>query len=354
MCSRSADVPARPQGDARMTWLDTAKGLGLFLVVFGHLSYWCDLSVISRAIYSFHVPMFFMTSGFIAKIKADESFGAFLKKRVFRLLLPALIFMAVAWPLYFWLSGADILSAQTWMRMFFVKGQAAFNDPVWFLIVLFEVEAANRLLRLSAAKPPLKLLFCLLTAACGAVVYRFDIFLPFGLDRAVIGMTFFLAGILARDAYTALRDSAFKVWTVCLPVLACGWFVTGVILNKRIAVYSMHLGNYWYFLAAGLCGSLSFWWLCRALDGNRIAAIPRAWSANGVFIIGTHYFLTYAFRRTTDAMGIHYTWMYDAAALVFVVALMFLYQPVCRWVDEKLPLLNGKYKGRSPRESGGD
>lgn len=40
----------------RIKWIDIAKGLGIYFIVFGHIS---PSSAISKYIYSFHVPLFF-------------------------------------------------------------------------------------------------------------------------------------------------------------------------------------------------------------------------------------------------------------------------------------------------------
>lgn len=59
----------------RIDALDTAKGLGILLVVFGHAwrgNYAAGLGIsdpvfesVDRAIYSFHMPLFFFLSGLL-------------------------------------------------------------------------------------------------------------------------------------------------------------------------------------------------------------------------------------------------------------------------------------------------
>src|SRR4051812_37618704 len=44
----------------RLDWLDRAKGLGMLLVIFGHMS---QDPVLTRPIYLFHIPLFFILSG---------------------------------------------------------------------------------------------------------------------------------------------------------------------------------------------------------------------------------------------------------------------------------------------------
>ena len=78
----------------RFTWIDRAKAIGVVLVVLGHFLYGAFLGgdfgkVLNRAIYSFHMPMFFIASGFVSKGKIKDF--NWLKKRCLRVFLPALI-----------------------------------------------------------------------------------------------------------------------------------------------------------------------------------------------------------------------------------------------------------------------
>ncbi|MDD3362083.1 MAG: acyltransferase family protein [Hespellia sp.] len=48
----------------RILWIDMAKGLGVVLVIYGHMLYATNLGV-NKLIYAFHVPVFFILSGYV-------------------------------------------------------------------------------------------------------------------------------------------------------------------------------------------------------------------------------------------------------------------------------------------------
>lgn len=48
-----------------LDWIDVAKGMGLVLVIWGHLLYRSTWEMVNRAIYSFHMPMYFVLSGYL-------------------------------------------------------------------------------------------------------------------------------------------------------------------------------------------------------------------------------------------------------------------------------------------------
>ena len=72
----------------RIDWIDVAKGLGIILVVIGHVK----LPLLKDWVYRFHMPMFFMLSGMVYRPAADMGFMA---KRVRSLLIPYASFLAL-------------------------------------------------------------------------------------------------------------------------------------------------------------------------------------------------------------------------------------------------------------------
>lgn len=57
----------------RYTWIDCIKGIGIFLVVLGHI--YKD-NYIGLWIYSFHMPLFFMLSGYLMYAKSVSIFSS--------------------------------------------------------------------------------------------------------------------------------------------------------------------------------------------------------------------------------------------------------------------------------------
>lgn len=125
----------------RIDWMDTAKGIGIFLVVWGHFYASDTLKIV---IYGFHMPLFFFLSGYLYKERA-MSFLAFVKKKSKQLLLPFLMFQAVTFLIVNGLTFVaskqlDASPIKLVSEFFFLNGDLGFNSPLWFLVVLFSVE----------------------------------------------------------------------------------------------------------------------------------------------------------------------------------------------------------------------
>lgn len=87
----------------RIEWLDIAKAIGIFLVFYGHFVervYDMGNEVAlaqQKLIYAFHMPLFVLLSGFVAKT-ALPPLRPFLRKQVVSRLLPVLFFSALMMP----------------------------------------------------------------------------------------------------------------------------------------------------------------------------------------------------------------------------------------------------------------
>jgi len=110
----------------RLEYIDIAKGIGIILVVIGHTTN----GVVCQWIYSFHMPLFLLISGFLFDIKKYPVGIKFVKKRTHQILVPCIIFTAlflIADIFFFDTSNIKLMQ---------------FNLPgaLWFLPVLYLVE----------------------------------------------------------------------------------------------------------------------------------------------------------------------------------------------------------------------
>ena len=67
---------------SRLSWLDIMKGLGIILVVVGHIS---SNKIIFNWLYSFHMPLFFFAAGWVYKKK---QFFIDIKRRIQTIVIP--------------------------------------------------------------------------------------------------------------------------------------------------------------------------------------------------------------------------------------------------------------------------
>ena len=91
----------------RKEYIDVAKGIGIILVVLGHLD--IDGQISREAIYAFHMPLFFILSGVFAKTNID--FKNYFAKSFKTLYVPFFVFFIVDIILFCFLKLMDLQKA---------------------------------------------------------------------------------------------------------------------------------------------------------------------------------------------------------------------------------------------------
>ena len=138
----------------RLPFIDIARFYGIALVFYGHFieSYMKAGSFVAamhyKWIYSFHMPLFFILSGYIAKQYADDTRVAlFLKRQAASRLIPYAFFSTLLIIPTFWITdftvGLQLPSLDGYLKgvgATLFAGFPYFNIPTWFLICLFVVE----------------------------------------------------------------------------------------------------------------------------------------------------------------------------------------------------------------------
>lgn len=112
----------------RQDWIDVAKGLGMVLVVLGHMSIPKGLE---QFIYSFHVPLFFFVSGFLHR---DNFSGQWCLRKLDALLLGYVLWGALEIATCSWAKGE---SASPLLHGYLLGNGAGVS---WFLMSLLVVE----------------------------------------------------------------------------------------------------------------------------------------------------------------------------------------------------------------------
>jgi acyltransferase len=321
------------ESQKHIEWVDTAKGLGLFLVVYGHMLYSGTWGSLNQAIYSFHMPMYLILSGFISH-EVKISFWKYFNSLFFRLIVPSIFFILLTVP--FLLQNDKLSLIEILKKISFLNGRVPHNAPVWFFIVMFQVLLIYHLIKAPKYNIFFRFLLASISFVLGYVVFKFKIPMIFGFEKTLVALGFFSLGSVIADIS---RRCSFEtiVWTVILMLPV--WIVSGCILNPKVSMYTFSLKKYWFFIISGIAGSIcwfAFSWLFRK------SAIARLWGQNSIFIIGTHYFLITWYRTFAGKTGFARTSVFNFSSIFVAVALLFLYIPVCKFIDRYVPVISGK------------
>ena len=277
----------------RAVWIDTARGLGIILVVYGHvlrgqshagmLAWTPVVALQDRAIYAFHMPLFFLLSGLFAGVLV-RSRGRFIRRRLVTIIYPYILWSVAQVLLTI---GAGHL-ANGHHRLSDLASIG--TEPVgqfWFLYVL-------AMLQLLLLLP--RTLF-LLTVPVGIAVYLLGGSGPL-LFRAAWYLPFFAVGVvLGRARLEAALQTSLKavVW------LVCGGIVFAALLAAMPLLSGVGAALAQYAVAsAGIIAALG---LARLLS-SRIALLPALGTASlAIFVM--HVICAAAVRAGLEQAGLN-------------------------------------------------
>ncbi len=327
------------KADNHILWIDIAKGLGCILVILGHFWYNAPHPKVNTLIYSFHIPLFFICSGFIFKIKKDSKFIDNIINRFKRLIIPCIFFIILGVIMCF---ANNLIPSykELFKQIIYWDGVLPFNAPVWFFIVLFEVYFIIYLLMKEKLNNIIILVITVVSYILGYIVYKYNIFIPFGLNRALLCLGFFTTGILMRRVCDSNKNNKFLL-VILLIVSAISWFIIALI-NGKVSIYGYIFNNYWLLVLSGILGSIAFLIVSYFISYIKLTKAFVKISSISIFLIGTHYILVYYLEKLVRP--IWYTHKYIIYIVIMTVLMILIYMPICKVLDKYLPFITGKIK----------
>ena len=212
--------------------IDILKGIGIILVVLGHLigGYGNDI------IFLFHMPLFFFISGFLFR---KQKLKTYLSKKNIALLIPYFVFLSVLYPYYYQLEESqNILKylAKAFMGgVFLNKGLIAF----WFITCLFLTQQLFNLLinKIKSDKTlGVIMLLCLLISYINSEFYG-NLWLPWSANVIFAAIPFFYCGHLAQNNKFKIP---FYLLIICfITILTLIYFIPDLSYDMKSSNYGI-------------------------------------------------------------------------------------------------------------------
>ncbi len=282
----------------RVESIDIAKGIGILLVILGHLT--VDGQMVRFVIFTFHMPLFFMLSGVFADKKQNLADGA---AKLVRTLLVPYLFVVVCD--FAWLSilalkdGKLDFGGQLKHMLLCAAGlDKTYNSAVWFLFALFIIKAAFLLINQIESKVA-KEGVVLAISAIGIAFILTRRFFEIGeryLYLSALGcFVFYSAGYFLRDIILNLENSVQKnkIHLALAPVS-----LGVVVLIAQIKqMFIVHVYRYTdhplLMLVAAVCGTYATVvlsaFIATSLKAERLKKALIFFGKNSIVILMIHY-----------------------------------------------------------------
>jgi len=215
--------------------IDITKGIGIFFVIWGH-----TVCPVKPYLYIFHVPLFFLLSGYFFN-KSNSISVTFFKKSK-SLIVPFfffLFFLRLGFIVIHLIDGkftADLLFP--WKPMY----PGITIGPLWFILSLFVATMLFSILSSLVRSDIIQFLVCFLLTWLGYILFNLRIHLPLHIDSSLSMMLFFFIGTflnkknILRKSINFLQSFGFS-----LSLLAIFFLYTELYLPEiDVSVNKLH------------------------------------------------------------------------------------------------------------------
>ena len=334
-----------PKG--KVDWIDSAKGIAMLLVILGHTS---ALEGSEKYVYSFHMPMFFLLSGYVTGLKKPTGFLEFLKKKSRAILIPYCVFYGIIYVYFFFIGSrfGETSGLDLWLPIkgFFYASGDNLKDlfrPMWFLTCLFVVSTGFFWIR----KVGNRIGIMVLLVSCSILGYLTSLHLkpffrpPWHMDTALTAVVFFGAGCLLAEK--GIEPKKFRTASKLILIsilIATNIFVAS--LNGGPTLLSNYFGNYFYFYIAAFAGIFGY-----TLLADRIKFFkPLHWvGKNSLGIFAVHLMALGIIRWIfTTALGLRHSVTHNPTlwGIGFTIAIVLASTPAIYVFNTYFPFMVGK------------
>ena len=288
----TAPSQEKTNGKKRIGWVDIAKALAIVAIIVGHFgafsavaeeaSYLPWAHQLLEFCYSFHVPLFFILSGYCMKdaLPSPKKFGSFAAKTwlpyvvagIFTVLVGVNLSQTNSWESWW----AALLYGTGGYGVGDALGESPFGDVaigvIWFLPALF---FAKTIVMLTAKIPPLVRLPLMALCFAGGSIWACSFYLPLSFQEGLACAWYVYCGCVLKrhDAITrmtSIKESKGKTEKIGWALLHIYVLVFGVWYMWQLTTEQMAEPNYclsWYHqipvdLLGTVCAAIVVIFLC--------------------------------------------------------------------------------------------
>lgn len=338
----------------RISYLDICKGLGIVLVILGHIFY---SNPLKPWIFSFHMPLFFFLAGCSHACGTEERLGRLIFKRFKSLMVPYFFFAVITYA-YWLLWERHFVTDYTYGNMFapiigipYGIGTGpwlGFNGVLWFLPCLFLTDVYLALL-LSTSR---RWLLPVGLTACSILGYALapkTLWLPWSAGIALTSVVFAGVGYSFQRSGIGGRLSAF--WRAVLIVAAASINIWAARINSPVAMNAGSYGNFFLFYLAAFSGIALVYFVSMAIGTNKWLSLI---GANTLVVFCIHGEVYRIFIKVlAGIVGISTNQLRDSTLYALAVTLLTLCVsiPISLLITARAPFIVGrKARPRGDRE----
>lgn len=261
----------------RIVWVDIAKGLGIILMILGHMPSIPDW--FHDWIFSFHMPLFFFVSGYFFKERnAKLQLTVTAKSYLVPYLLYSLIFIAIDFAMF-----RDIYEAQNSLQRM-ITGQGGFDVP-WFFISIFLTHNFYNMIYIISKDAKIRLMLIVAISCIGYVLTTNHMGEIFKFSTSLVSIIFYAVGHYYKRFDDSLKGTSKTImWLItCLLVSFVTVFSIRKIGLQVLDINSSVYGNLIMTLIAFTSGVLAIVFFSKLVEKCKMSVLLKYIGSNSLF-----------------------------------------------------------------------
>lgn len=328
------------KNENRIVYIDFFRGIGILLMVMGHMSFGGLYGFgpeFDKFIHAFHMPMFFVISGYFFHMK--DNYKVFFNQKLKTLILPYVFFGFCYSSL--WILSNKATNFKPVLRLLWNNdSDLPYEGALWFLTAIFFSYVIYDLIHRLVYRKEYILFITVICVAIGHLTCFYNIDLPWSLDAALIGVGLMYFGeLIHRKKLLYLK----WYWLIALIVVVG----LGIYLNKPVNMNSGIYGNvllFWINAIGATVVGLNLSRLLCCKFSKSIIINYFSWIGNNsiVFLCCNHLPILFV-SRLLLRFGLSNT------VLATIISMMLISFICLVFINTPLILFIGKYKKKNNR-----
>ena len=342
-----------------------AKGIGIILVVLGHC--FNKGTPIHNWIFSFHMPLFFIVSGFCFHMEKYPEFNILLRKKFSRLIVPFIKFwlfaLVVSLLIPYMRKG---ITLNTVLTVLYTGWPGPIHiGSIWFLLSLFICMCVFWILKEIESKFNLKyfvvvviilsgLLGCVISWLksqlydTGRITEEFHSFLPgnrlpLTIDATFTAIVFFYIGFLLKKKELLILNTNHYLVKIVIGIGIS--IIVSLFLNSRVNLHGCTFGNCLYFYLAALAGSFVVIMfslnICKKNQFSLIKSWFIFWGKNSLLMLGVQSFGINLYVSTINQILNKNYILFETVpvkhGVIMFFVVIFIFSPISFLLNKRLP-----------------
>ena len=312
----------------RINYIDYTKGIAILFVIFGHV--YCGHNVATNWIYSFHIPLFFIVSGFLLNFSKSKDTKKIILKKLKLLMVPYLLFSLINIVGNYLINGlSTIVLKSDVFNTITLFGIGA----LWFLPVLFIVELIflfnkniinkniNKILFYLSIITIISVFILISKGNYNTIIGKFTVVFV----RVVVAIFFSNIGYYSYRFINKINLKAYQIITLTLVSIGFS------SLNGHVDLWGIQFNNIFLYVFNSITGSLTIIFMMKKVNRSKVLDFL---GQNTLIIMATHQLIIKFILESSLGIKLN-----KFIILCLVLAIEY---PIIKIINRYLPFMLGK------------